>query len=151
VGVTLGLGDGGCRLAAAAGSGRLSLAGGCGSRLQPRQSGLRAAGGQRSARPARAAARRRPRRPRAAPAAQAETGALPRPGHAGDASKLLELVDAVNARAPRDARIDIDDAARGVLRKFASGGSLAGARRVFCRGPARGGAAAGCGSAPLRS
>jgi hypothetical protein len=61
------------------------------------------------------------------PTPQVETGALPRPGHAGDASKLLELVDAVNARSPQDARLDIDDAARGILRKFASGEGLVGA------------------------
>ncbi|GBG00327.1 ubiquitin-activating enzyme E1, partial [Raphidocelis subcapitata] len=53
----------------------------------------------------------------------AESGSPPRPGHAGDAAKLLDLVAAANEKAPRDARAELDDAAKGLLRKFACGAS----------------------------
>ncbi|KIZ06683.1 ubiquitin-activating enzyme E1 [Monoraphidium neglectum] len=54
---------------------------------------------------------------------QAESGALPRPGNAGDAARLVALVEGLNAAAPQEARLELDDAARGVLRKLASGAS----------------------------
>lgn len=60
---------------------------------------------------------------------QAEVGSLPRPGNAADGDKFLELVEAANAKAPQDARADIDDAAKSLLRKFASGARASGPGR----------------------
>lgn len=53
--------------------------------------------------------------------AQAEAGSLPRPGNAQDGDKLLELVAALNDKAPQQSKLDIDDAAKAVTRKLASG------------------------------
>lgn len=52
---------------------------------------------------------------------QAETGALPRPGNAADAAKLVELATDIAGRAPQEWRPEITDAAKAVLTKLASG------------------------------
>jgi hypothetical protein len=67
------------------------------------------------------------------PPLQAESGALPRPGNAGDAARLVALVEGLNAAAPQEARLELDDAARGVLRKLASGAPGWGAGVVSLR------------------
>jgi len=49
---------------------------------------------------------------------QAEQGSLPRPGVAGDADKLLELVNKLAAAKGGDSKVEVDE---GLVRKFASG------------------------------